>query len=77
MPDCPELEELEKHVVDCGICSRANKRVNDFCDRGRFLFAEFTKTAQGKPRRVTLLGVEESRKIIEQENARARKREQN
>lgn len=33
--------KLEAHMADCGTCTRANFRVNDFCETGKLLFAEW------------------------------------
>ena len=57
------------HIADCGVCSRANKRVNDFCDLGRFLFFDWNP----QPISATMLDEQTSRRVIDPELARARK----
>lgn len=65
--------KLEEHIARCERCTRATGRVNDFCGVGIFLFREWNPT----PVSATLLSKEESARIIEQEQERARKANDN
>ena len=38
MTQADKLAALEAHVSTCDVCSIANKRANDFCERGRLMF---------------------------------------
>jgi len=38
-----ELQAVVNHVEKCATCTKANKRVNDFCLEGRALFAEYAE----------------------------------
>jgi hypothetical protein len=66
---------LLEHVADCNVCSRAQGRANDFCERGRFLFFEWAKDQT--PTGAVLLSEEESARVIEQERKRVRKASDN
>jgi hypothetical protein len=44
-----EFTALNQHIEKCAVCTRAKKRVNDFCSAGRVFFAEWAKT-QPAPR---------------------------
>jgi hypothetical protein len=65
-----ELKQVQEHVEKCAVCSKANKRVNDFCFTGRMLFAEYAKTATPIRREdVTLTDEQYHRLVAETERA--------
>ena len=66
---------LMRHIEHCEKCAGANRRVNDFCDLGRVFFNQWA--IEKWPASATLLGEEESARIIAAEAARAERRRWN
>ena len=46
-----KMEGIKAHVAGCATCSAANKRVNDFCEKGQLLFLSGPKTMRRFERR--------------------------
>jgi len=69
------LVAVNDHIRGCGKCTRARKRVNNFCDAGRALFLLWAENE--KPISATVLDEETSRRVIEQEMERRRKARRN
>jgi AhpD family alkylhydroperoxidase len=76
-----KLAIVQAHIAECLFCQKAHDpklnsyRVNDLCDRGRFLFAAWADNATFQS--AEILDEETSRCVIEQETARARKASSN
>jgi hypothetical protein len=71
MKQAERLEALEAHIASCPVCKVANKRANDFCDRGRLMFYDWIELED--PKSVVELDEEQLIRVIAQENERIRK----
>lgn len=72
-----ESAEVNAHVVGCAICSKANKRVNDFCPAGRLLFAEYAKTHQPTGAREVEITDEQFERLVAEQVRSDKASEQN
>jgi hypothetical protein len=70
-----KLDGLKLHVSQCRVCSRANKRANDFCAIGRLMFFAWVKNET--PASIVELDEEQSIRVINEEAERGRKASSN
>lgn len=72
-----EYFALSNHVDNCAVCSVADRRANDFCSIGRWLFLEWART-QGPPTiKEVILTDEQFKRLVAETERRAKKAEEN
>lgn len=72
-----ELPKIEIHVRDCAVCSKANRRVNDFCETGTALFIEWASTRKPVNAAMVTITDEQFDRLVQQHKRRHRQSERN
>lgn len=70
-------EELRAHIADCPTCAKAASHVNEFCDDGRRMFAEWAQDHTPTNVELREASDEQYRRLLEEQTRRARQARNN